>query len=94
MGKVIYDDTYSYEIFDDGYVIYVHDVLAYNQKDPFGKVLIPDGSYEENAIAHIESLLIPVDPEPVPPTEEEKLRSDVDYIALIEDIDLPSKEVI
>ena len=89
MSRVKYDDTFSYEIFDDGYDIYENDNVTMTQRDPFGKVFIPDGTYEENALFQIDQI---VHPAPVPPTPEEKNRADIDYMALMLDIDLPSEE--
>ncbi len=49
------DSRYSYEIFGDGYDIYIDDVLTFVQREPY----IPDKtkSYEENAIMQIEKLI-------------------------------------
>lgn len=89
MSRTKYDDTYSYEIFDDGYDIYKNDNVILTQRDPYGKVFIPDGTYEENAIKQLYELTHPA---PIPPSQEEKNRADIDYMALMLDIDLPSEE--
>jgi len=84
------ENGYTYEIFDDGYDISKDGVVILTQRDPYGKVFDPDGTYEENAILHIEELTQPA-PEPQP-TEYEILRGDIDFLALMEDVTLPSKE--
>ena len=93
MARIKYDDYYSYEIFEDGYLIFKCDSLILEQKDPYGHVFIPDGTYEENAIAQLDGITAPQPPAPEPePTDEEILRADVDYMALMLDVDLPSYE--
>ena len=95
MGKIRYNDEFSYEIFDDGYDIFTNDDLqnAYlTQRDPYGKIFDPNGSYEDNAKIQMDQMSQPPEPGPLPPTPEEKLRSDVDYLALMLDISLPSEE--
>lgn len=90
--KTAFDDRISYEIFEDGYDIYDGNQSWITQREPYAKLFIPDGTYEENAIAHCEDLTRPIPPQPYIPTEEEKLRADVDYIALMSDYVLPSEE--
>lgn len=88
-----YDDTLSYELFNDGYDIYVttdgrtRKVLT--QRDPYGKTFIPDGTYEENAIAHCKAMSGVPKPEP---SNIDKTRADLDFLALMMDVDLPSQE--
>lgn len=88
-----YDDKLSYELFDDGYDIYTtvdgRTRQLLTQRDPYGKLFIPDGTYEENAIAHCKSMSDIPKPDPTP---EEKARADLDFLALMMDIDLPSQE--
>lgn len=93
MSRIIYDDTYSYEVLPDGYDIYENDVKIITQHDPYGKVFKKNGTYEENAIIQLDQMTAPQpEPEPVGPSEEEKLRADVDYIAIMTDLTLPSQE--
>lgn len=87
-----FNDRISYEVFGDGYDIYDYGHSWITQREPYAKLFVPDGTYEENAIAHCEDLTKPAPPQPYIPTEEEKLRADVDYIALMSDITLPSEE--
>lgn len=84
--------TYTYKIFEDGYDIYREGDLIITQRTPYDKLFLPDGTYEENAEAQIASLENSSEPTPAVPTEEEKLRADVDYLALIADVDLPSQK--
>lgn len=82
-----YNDHYSYEILDDGYLILYDNVVIIQQISPYDKPLIPNGTYEDNAIKQIELLINPPTPTP---TSEELVRGDIDYIALMEDLELPS----
>ena len=68
--------TYSVE--SNGYTIYLDGTPWVTQHDPYGKVLIPDGTYEENALAQIAEICNPAEPAP---TAEEQLRADVDFLA-------------
>ena len=88
MSRTKYNDEWSYEIFDDGYELFSINGTHMIQRDPYGKLFIPDGSYEENALAQLEEMTRPAPPEP--PSENEILRADIDYIALMEDLELPS----
>jgi len=81
-----YDETYSYRVFDDGYDIYMNNVKYITQRIPYDKPMDANKSWEENAILQIESMLVP--PEPV----IDPLRADLDFMALMLDIDLPSDE--
>ena len=90
-----YDDTYSYEILEDGYQIYSINHMEGDspyvvQRDPYGKVFLPDGTYEENCLKQLKQMTAP--PAPPQPSQEELMRGDIDYIALMEDLDLPSYE--
>ena len=88
MGDLIpYDETYSYKVFDDGYDIYMHNVKYITQRVPYDKPMDPTKSWEENAILQLDSITAPV-PEPTP----DPLRADLDFMALMLDIDLPSDE--
>ena len=68
----------SYSIESDGYTIYLDGMPWVEQHDPYGRVLIPDGTYEENALAQIAEICNPAEPAP---TAEEQLRADVDFLA-------------
>jgi len=96
MQRKQYNERYSYEIFDDGYDIYDYDVLTITQRDPFGKVFDRSKSYEENCIMQLDMMVNPPAPEPgpAPIPQEEMLRADVDFIALMEDLVLPSQEIV
>lgn len=87
MGRIHYNDTYDYEIFEDGYEIY-YGASVISQRGIYSHPYLPEGTYEENCLAQLEDLSRPVDPS----TDTEVLRSDVDYIALMEDLDLPSSQ--
>lgn len=81
---------FTYKVFDDGYDIYRDGEIIITQRVPYDKMFLPNGTYEENAEAHIATLDQP--PVPYAPTEGEKLRADVDYLALMTDVDLPSQQ--
>lgn len=86
--SVQYKDTnYSYEVYDDGYEIFGDGVKIIKQREPYGKPIDRTKSYEENAILHIESLLTPK-----PVDNQEIMRADLDYVALMNDLVLPSQE--
>lgn len=88
MSRTQYKDTdYEYEILENGYDIYFKGGKIIEQHDPYGKVFKADGTYEENAIIQLDDLSTPVSPTP---SQEEINRADIDYIALMEDLDLPS----
>lgn len=87
MSQVKYNDDYEYEVFDDGYDIYSHGILRLTQRGEFGKLFDANKSYEENAILHIESII-----ESSFAVQVEKLRADLDYVSIMEDIDLPSQD--
>lgn len=84
-GKTFNGKKVGYSIKDDGYEIYLDGNLWITQLDQYARPIIPDGSYEENCLAQIEEICNPPEPEP---TEEEKLRADVDYIAAVTGIEL------
>ena len=85
MARVHYNDTYEYEIFDDGYEIYYASSVI-SQREPYAHPYLPEGTYEENCLAQLEDLSKPSDPT----TDADVLRADVDYIAVMEDLELPS----
>lgn len=82
------DSNYSYEVYDDGYEIFSDGVKIIKQREPYGKPIDRTKSYEENAILHIESLLAPK-----PIDSQEIMRADLDYVAIMEDLTLPSQEI-
>lgn len=86
MAKIVYNDEYSYEIFDDGYDIYYNDKRFITQRDPLSKLFVPNGTYEENALAHLEEITHPAPPEPTP---IDKVQANLDYLALMMDVELP-----
>lgn len=77
-GKTFNDKKVEYSIEDNGYTIYLDENAWITQPDPYGKLYVTDGSYEENCFAQIEEICNPPEPEP---TTEEQLRADVDYLA-------------
>lgn len=96
MARQKYNDVYEYEIFDDGYDIYSNNILVITQHGPFGRPYDSSKSYEENCIMQLDDLTRepePPKPGPLPPTPEELLRADVDFIALVEGLELPSQDV-
>ena len=84
-GKTMNNQKIGYSIEDNGYNIYLDNNLWISQPDPYGKLFVPNGSYEDNALAQIESIVNPPVPEP---TAEDQLRADVDYIAAMTGIEL------
>ena len=90
MSIIDTDQTFNnkkvgYSIEENGYSIYLDKNLWISQPDPYGKLYVPDGSYEDNALAQIEEICNPPEPEP---TAEDQLRADVDYIAAMTGITL------
>ena len=79
-GKTFNDKKVGYSIENNGYTIYLDENAWITQPDPYGKLYVPDGSYEDNALAQIEEICNPPEPEPI---AEEQLRADVDYLAAI-----------
>ena len=89
-----YNERLSYEVFADGYDIYDYGHPWIRQHDPYGKVILPEGTYEENAIEHCRQLSLPPEPYVPQPTDPEVLRADMDYMALMLDVNLPSEEEV
>jgi hypothetical protein len=82
---------YSYKLYDDGYdILNENDAVVLTQRKPYAKTFIPKGTYEDNAKAHINELNAP--PEPYEPSLAEKNRADIDFMALMLDVDLPTEE--
>lgn len=69
MAAIQYNDKHSYEIFEDGYDIYLNGETWISQRKPYDKVYKPDGTYEENALIQLEELNAP----PVERAEEENV---------------------
>ena len=84
-GKTFNNNKVGYSIENNGYTIYLDENAWITQPDPYGKLYVPDGSYEDNALAQIEEICNPPEPEPI---AEEQLRADVDYIAAMTGITL------
>ena len=87
MAKVSYKG-FEYQVFNDGYELWGENGLYITQHAPYDKSFVPDGSYEDNAKAQIDELTTPA-PEPV--NEEDALRADIDFLALMAGVDLPSR---
>lgn len=47
----------SYEVLNDGYNIYLGGRLWITQPTPYDKLYVPNGTYEENALAQIDELI-------------------------------------
>ena len=84
-GKTFAGQKVEYSIESDGYSIYLDGKEWVKQRDPYGKIFVPDGTYEDNALAQIEEICNPAEPAP---TKEEQLRADIDYIAAMTGITL------
>ena len=61
-GKTLNGQKLSYEVIENGYNIYLGGRLWIAQPAPYDKLYVPNGTYEENALAQIETL-IPVEDE-------------------------------
>ena len=83
--KTLNDKKVGYSIEDNGYTIYLDENAWITQPDPYGKLYVPDGSYEENCLAQIDEICNTQEPEP---TTEEQLRADIDYISAMTGITL------
>ena len=59
--KTFAKQAISYEIFEDGYEIYLDGVLWIKQRGQYGKPIDKELSYEENCLAQIEELTRPVE---------------------------------
>lgn len=84
-----YNDTYSYEILEDGYNIYQNGKKWIAQHEP--NIPYPKLSYEENCLMQIKEVYPQVEPKE---NEFAKLRADVDYIAFMTDVDLGASCII
>lgn len=85
-----YDDTYSYEILDDGYNIYRNEApneVYISQPEPYAKLYVPNGTYEENCLAQLDELTAIAHPQP---NIVDILKSNIDFMAIMTDINLPN----
>ena len=55
-GKTFNNMAVGYSIEDNGYSIYLGGNLWITQPESYGKLHVPSGTYEENAIAHIDEI--------------------------------------
>ena len=60
--KTINEQAISYEIFEDGYEIYLDGTLWIKQRGQYGKPVDSAKSYEENCLAQIEEITSVVEP--------------------------------
>lgn len=60
--KTINGQAISYEIFSDGYEIYLDGTLWIKQRGQYGKPVDSEKSYEENCLAQIEKITTVVEP--------------------------------
>ena len=93
-GKTLDGKKIEYEIVENGYYIYLDGKKWIKQLDQFSKLFITDGSYEDNCLAQIDEITAPK-PEPeLTPSDVEKLRSDIDYLAAMTGFGLPSQSEV
>ena len=80
--KTINGQAISYEIFSDGYEIYLDGILWIKQRGEYSKPIDKELSYEENCLAQIEEITT------VPETDPTNTYgiSDETYHAIINDI--------
>lgn len=55
-GKKYENKEISYEIFDDGYMIYLDTKPWVKQREPYGKPMDASKNYEENCLLQIEDI--------------------------------------
>ena len=60
--KTINGQTILYEIFEDGYEIYLDGTLWIKQRGEYSKPIDKELSFEENCLAQIEEITIVVEP--------------------------------
>lgn len=84
-----YNETLSYIIHDNGYDIYNNGQKWISQPEPYAKLYIPDGTYEENCLAQLAELTR--EPEPVE-TEFDKGFSEGYEQALLDLMELEFEE--
>ena len=85
-GKTLDEKKIEYEILENGYDIYLGGNLWITQHDQYAHPILTNGTFEENCLAQIEEITTPREPVIAP---EDQLRADVDYIALMTNVDLP-----
>lgn len=51
-GKVL-----GYEVISNGYKLFLDGVAFISQPEPFANLFVANGTYEENALAHIDSIV-------------------------------------
>ena len=61
--KAIDGKTISYKIVENGYEIYLDNVLWITQRGEYSKPMDKSKSYEENCLMQIEELTAPVEPD-------------------------------
>lgn len=81
------ENNYTYELFNDGYDIYKDGNLVATQREPYAHVYKNNGTYEENATLQIESLIAGDEST----SDVEVMRADIDYLAIMTDVELPSQ---
>ena len=60
--KTINGQSISYEIFDDGYEIYLDGTLWIKQRGEYSKPIDKELSFEENCLAQIEAITTVIEP--------------------------------
>lgn len=56
-----YSEEISYEIVENGYEIYKEGRKWITQPEPYAKLYIPNGTYEENCLAQLEEITRPAE---------------------------------
>ena len=54
--KKDYNEIYKYEVFNDGYDIYKDNVLLISQREPYGKPIDNQLTFEENCLMQLENI--------------------------------------
>ena len=54
--KKDYNGIYKYEVFNDGYDIYKDNVLLISQREPYGKPIDNQLTFEENCLMQLENI--------------------------------------
>lgn len=74
------EDTYTYEVTENGYYIYINGVKVIHQYEPY--IPNPNISYEENAKAQIAELKASKNAQKEEKTDMEQMKSDITDIQL------------
>lgn len=82
-GKAI-----SYLIEPNGYSIYLDNQLWMTQYDNCSKLFKADGTYEENCIMQIEDMVASFENAKSKRDEVSEMKSQIEYIAMMSDVDL------